>query len=165
MATTSGGSIVLHPQHTVPVQTGQVTPNSAGQLTGMVQPLSLRTLQGIKVVPVPTQFHTPGNNQRVAPVIATHPVTSQNGSVQANQQFLARLISTRPGQIQGNQMIIPNSSYPQMILTPASQLAPNIPVTKQQMVNQVQLQPVNSFQAQVNTPQIPPANASKNNSQ
>lgn len=151
MATTSGGSIVLHPQNSIQMQTGQLATNSSNPLTGVqVQPLSaMRTLQGIKVIPVPTQFHAPGNNQRVTPVIAAHAVTPQNGTVQTNQQFVARLIPTRPGQIQGNQMIIPSHSYQQVILTPASQTSvPALTVSKQQDVNQAQIQSVNSFHTQ-----------------
>lgn len=132
MATTSGGSIVLHPQTCGPLQAGQQT--TSGQLGGVVQPVSVRTLQGIKVVPVPSQVNPGGSNQRV---IAAHPVTCQNGSVPSSQQFVARLIQTRPGQMAGNQMIIPSHSggYQQVILTPSQM----VPVSKQ-----VQVQPVNS---------------------
>lgn len=158
MATTSGGSIVLHPQASIPLHGGQVAPNPSNPLAGVVQPLSMRTLQGIKVIPVPTQFHALGNNQRVTPV---------NGTVQTNQQFVARFIQTRPGQIQGNQMIIPNSGYQQVILTPASQTVPALTVSsKQQIVNQAQVQPVNSFQAQIGTAsQAPQIKTVKNNTQ
>lgn len=146
MATTSGGSIVLHPQNCGQLQAGQQTTSS--QLGGVVQPLSVRTLQGIKVIPVPTQLNPSASNQRVTPIIAAHPVTCQNsahpvtcqnGTLASNQQFVARLIQTRPGQVAGNQMIISNNNntgYQQVILTPAPQI---VPVSKQQ---QVQVQPV-----------------------
>ena len=179
VATTSEGSIVLHPQNSIPIQQGQITNNVGQQISGMVQPVSVRTLQNIKMIPIATQIHpNPGNNQRVgAPMIATQlAAASQNGTVQQphQQPFMARIISTRPGQLQGT---IPNAGCFQQVILAPPQSVPTVSKSNQtlnqvQNVNQVRVQNVNqiqnanqtSFQTRKGTPS-PHNNPVKNNTQ
>ncbi|KAI1301600.1 Nuclear factor related to kappa-B-binding protein [Halotydeus destructor] len=130
MMATSGGSYMLQPQQTV-IGNANMTAGTLAQGT----PLAVRTLQGIKVIPVQ-------GNPRVGGA-----VTLASQAQGTPTQLVARIISGRSG-VQPTQIMIPSSSGFQPILVQQ----PNIPSTMVQSSPSITIsvQP----QHKVSTPQV-----------
>lgn len=111
MAATSAGSYVLQQQSNVTVSpSGTITTTMAPQNAGQ-QSLALRTLQGIKVIPMQSN-HQPRLNNNNA-VISGQP--SNSGQPAQHHQLVARILTSRPG-VQPAQIVIPSSSNFQPVL-------------------------------------------------
>ncbi|CAG2101773.1 unnamed protein product [Medioppia subpectinata] len=137
MMAAAGGSIVLQPNSSAP----SMSNSSETTGTQSTQPLAVRTLQGIRVIPVNanpnTKIHTPitaKNNGPNAPVVmATQP---QTANIPAHHQFVARIITTAQtnrGNIPQTQIVIPSTSslQPLFIAHPSQSAGTSQPIIQQ----------------------------------
>uniref|UniRef100_T1JXX6 Uncharacterized protein n=1 Tax=Tetranychus urticae TaxID=32264 RepID=T1JXX6_TETUR len=129
MMATSGGSIVLHPQVSG-ANTMQTTTNVSGSTTGVTNAsttsLAVRTLQGIRVIPVTTGIpvqRATGSSSLLGPNNS-----SQTPGVVPPHHVVARIITTNQsphGSATQAQIVIPSTSTIQPILLASPQQLPN----------------------------------------
>ena len=120
MMAATGGSIVL--QHNSN-STQQINSSSSATATSQSSPLAVRTLQGIRVIPVATtnqnttKIHTPTiskaqqSDTQIVKSSQTHSLNS--AAIPSHHQFVARIITTAQtnrGNIPQTQIVIPSTS-------------------------------------------------------
>ncbi|CAG2163579.1 unnamed protein product [Oppiella nova] len=139
MMAATGSSIVLQPNSTTPaISSSSDTPGS------QTQSLAVRTLQGIRVIPVnantvntTTKIHTPitaKNNGPNAPVVMA--TQGQTANIPAHHQFVARIITTAQtnrGNIPQTQIVIPSTSslQPLFLAHPSQSTGTTQPIIQQ----------------------------------
>ena len=130
MMATSGGSIVLHPQvsgaNTMQTSTNVSGSSTTGVTNASTTSLAVRTLQGIRVIPVTTGIpvqRATGSSSLLGPNNS-----SQNPGVVPPHHVVARIITTNQsphGSATQAQIVIPSTSTIQPILLASPQQLPN----------------------------------------
>lgn len=160
MAATGSGSYVLQAQpQTATTSNASTTGTSGTQVIPATIPggasLAVRTLQGIKVIPVQTAQQRPGTTA----VLTSQPQVSSGATV-SSQQLVARIISNRPGG-QPAQIVLPNSSFgvhqPVLVAQAQQQATQSQPTSLLQQAPQIaiSMQPHKVAQPQVTTVTLP----------
>lgn len=149
MAATSGGSYVLQPSNMTAGNATNVVTTST-----VVNQNTVRTLQGIKVIPV--------NNQRPTATMITsnqgqHNSNNSVAALPTHHQLVARIISGRAG-MQPTQIMIPSSSafQPMLVQTQpqnANATGPILQQNSQQIA--ISVQPQKIATSQVTTVSLP----------